>query len=79
MQEAMAFQVPAVVSDLKTTRALYKDYPVYVRNDPGSIANGVRYALENRHHLEEKMKGLRIETEKDFLDQIATLRAKLGL
>jgi len=79
MQEAMAFEVPAVVSDLKTTRFLYKNYPVYVKNDPESIADGVTFAFKNRLDLEEKIKKLRIETEREFFDQIVNLRAILKL
>jgi glycosyltransferase involved in cell wall biosynthesis len=79
MQEAMAFEIPAVVTDLKTTRYLYKAYPVYVRNDPESIADGVTFALKNKHVLEEKMKKLRIETEKEFSDQIEYLKTSLDL
>jgi len=79
MQEAMAFEIPAVVTDLKTTRFLYKNYPVYVRNDPESIAYGVTYAFQNRRDLEEKIKSLRIETEREFFDQIVNLRAILNL
>lgn len=79
MQEAMAFEIPAVVSDLKTTRFLYKDAPVYVVNEPKSIADGIRYALQNRLELKKKMSILRIETEKEFFAQIDNLKASLFL
>ena len=79
MQEAMAFEIPAVVTDLKTTRFLYKNYPIYVRNDPESIAYGVTYAFQNRLDLEKKMLSLQIETEKEFSDQIKTLKSFLNL
>jgi glycosyltransferase involved in cell wall biosynthesis len=79
MQEAMAFEIPAVVTDLRTTRFLYKEYPVYVRNDPKSIAAGVKYAFQNRANLEKKMRTLRIESEKEFFDQVANLKSALDL
>lgn len=79
MQEAMAFVIPAVVSDLNTARFLYKDAPVYVKNNPESIAEGVRIAFENRLELLEKMKKLRINSEKEFFDQIEILKVKLNL
>jgi glycosyltransferase involved in cell wall biosynthesis len=79
MQEAMAFEIPAVVSDLKTTRFLYKEYPVYVKNDPDSIANGVKYAFQNKLDLEKKMKSLRAETEKESLNQLENLKSSLNL
>jgi glycosyltransferase involved in cell wall biosynthesis len=79
MQEAMAFEIPAVVSDLKTTRFLYKDYPVYVKNDSKSIAEGVSHAFQNTLQLEENMKRLRLESEREFFDQIANLKSLLEL
>ena len=79
VQEAMTFTIPAVVSDLKTTRFLYKEYPVYVKNESISIADGIRYAFQNRLELEERMKYLRIETEKEFDNQIENLRIVLNL
>ncbi|NTV79740.1 MAG: glycosyltransferase family 4 protein [Clostridiales bacterium] len=77
MQEAMAFEVPAVVSDLKTTRFLYKEYPVYVKNDSKSIAEGILHTFQDRANLEERMRRLRIESEKEFSDQIANLKSLL--
>lgn len=77
MQEAMAFEIPAVVTDLKTTRFLYKDSPVYVKNDSESIAQGITHAFQNRSKFEEKIKKLRIESEKEFCDQVANLKSSL--
>lgn len=79
MQEAMAFGVPAVVSDLKTTRYLYKDAPVYVNHEPESIVNGVRFAFQKWPEIKKKMVMLRIESEKEFSDQVLNLKASLNL
>ena len=79
MQEAMAFEIPAVVTDLNTTRFLYKDFPVYVKNNPKSIADGIVYAFQKRSELEKNMAELRIESEKEFYDQIAILKSSLGM
>lgn len=79
VQEAMAFEIPAIVSDLKTTRFLYKDHPVYVKTDAGSIAHGVTLALKDRSKLESSMKMLRLESEKEFLEQVKCLRSVLCL
>jgi hypothetical protein len=77
MQEAMAFEIPAVVSDLKTTRFLYKNYPVFVKNDSKSIAYGILHAFQNRLDIEERMKRLRIEWEHEFSDQLAILKSSI--
>ncbi len=74
MQEAMAFEIPAVVSDLNTTRFLYKDCPVYVKNNSQTIADGIIYAFQNRLKLEETMKRLRVESEQEFLEQVTQLK-----
>jgi len=78
MQEAMAFEIPAVVSDLKTTRFLYKEYPVYVRNEAQAIAEGIAQAFQNRVNLEARMKNLRMESEAEFFGQINQLKASLN-
>jgi glycosyltransferase involved in cell wall biosynthesis len=57
--EAIAFEIPLVISDLHTTRELYGDVPVYVENTPQKIAAGLRFALDNRQLVEEKMKELK--------------------
>ncbi|MBN8579076.1 MAG: hypothetical protein J0L96_00285 [Anaerolineae bacterium] len=79
MQEAMAFGIPAVVTDLRTTRFLYKNYPVYVDNTVASIMQGIKLALQHRINLEQQMNLLRIESEKEFIDQMATLKSALGM
>lgn len=79
MQEAMAFEIPAVVSDLRTTRFLYKDYPVYVKTDASSISQGITLALKDREKLESRMKALRLESEIEFFDQVNCLRSVLSL
>ena len=79
MQEAMAFEIPAVVSDLRTTRFLYKSYPVYVTNDSRSIADGITLAFQNRPELEVRMKKLRLESEQEFFLQLDQLMTSLEL
>ncbi len=79
MQEAMAFGIPAVVTDLRTTRFLYKNFPVYVDNSVASIMHGIKFALQHRANLEQQMNWLRIESEKEFVDQMATLKSVLGM
>lgn len=79
MQEAMAFGIPAVVTDLRTTRFLYKNFPVYVDNTVLSIMHGIKFALQHRANLEHQMDLLRMESEKEFIDQMATLKSALGM
>jgi glycosyltransferase involved in cell wall biosynthesis len=79
MQEAMAFEIPAVVSDLRTTRFLYKNYPVFVKNDSRSIAGGVTLAFQIGPELEGRMRNLRIESEKEFLMQVDQLKTTLKI
>ena len=79
MQEAMAFETPAVVSDLHTTRNLYKDAPVYVENDPESIAQGIGFAFQNRDELAVKMNLLKKETQQEFSHRLSELRKLINL
>jgi glycosyltransferase involved in cell wall biosynthesis len=77
MQEAMMFEIPAVVTDLKTTRFLYREAPVYVQNGPESIADGVKYAFQHRNQLRTLMRGLRTETQEEFFTQLKDLKVVL--
>jgi glycosyltransferase involved in cell wall biosynthesis len=79
MQEAMAFEIPAVVTDLKTTRFLYKDYPLYVQNTPESISHGISHVFQRRLEFEGRMKTLKIESEAEFLGQVDALKSALNL
>jgi glycosyltransferase involved in cell wall biosynthesis len=79
MQEAMAFEIPAVVSDLETTRFLYKSYPVFVTNNSRSIADGITKAFQIRPELEVRMKKLKLESEQEFFMQVDQLMTELKL
>lgn len=79
MQEAMAFGTPAVVSNLRTTRFLYREYPVYVDNAATSIAHGIEFALQHKTTLEQQMYRLRIESEKEFFAQAANLKSAFDI
>lgn len=76
--EAIALGVPLVVSDIKTTRRLYKDAPVYVDNSAQSIADGMKRVLQERVAFAEKISGLKDELLSDANVQIEKLREQLG-
>jgi len=47
--EAIALGVPLIVSDLKTTRKLYENMPIYIDNTANGIRDGVQKALDEQH------------------------------
>ena len=53
--EAIALGIPLIVSDLKTTRKLYGDMPVYADNTVEGIQNGVRKALDQQDLYKSKI------------------------
>lgn len=63
--EAISLGIPLVVSEIHTTKRLYKDAPVFVQNQSESIAAGVRTALEDYDNLAEKIAGLRNDLVQD--------------
>ena len=75
--EAIALGVPLVVSDIKTTRRLYADAPVYVDNSASSIAQGMIQVLKERELFAERISGLRAELEMDANEQIEKIRKQL--
>lgn len=78
MAEAMAFEVPAVISDTSTTRYLYGMAPVYVMNNPESIRFGIQQALESSEVRIARLRELRTRTEKEFARQVAALREAIA-
>ena len=74
MAEAIAFNVPAVISDLKTTRALYEDAACYVKNTPNSIIAGIRETFCMADVMRSSMKRIRNKTEIEISSQIGILK-----
>jgi len=72
--EAISLGVPLVVSDIGTTRRLYKDNPVYVNNEPDSIANGIRTALSDYDKFAKEIAELRDELVADASNQIEAVK-----
>ena len=77
MAEAMAFEIPAVISDTATTRYLYGSAPVYVSNDPEAIRSGVVEALQTADERVRELKALRLRTEEEFERQVNNLVQKI--
>jgi len=74
--EAIAFEVPLVLSDINIVRKLYKDVPVFVQNTPVSIAKGIETALKNQSVLRKKLAELRV-TMNEELNAELTIFIKL--
>ncbi len=77
--EAVAFEVPLVLSDLDTTRKLYKDAPVFVDNTPVSIANGIEKSLKSKVILRNKMAKLKLTMNEELNSELAMFVKLLNL
>lgn len=75
--EAISLGVPLVVSDIRTTRHLYADNPVYVDNNPEAIAVGVRTALGNYGEWSAKITALASGLVEDANAQIERIKKQL--
>jgi len=75
--EAIALGIPLVLSRLHTTTRLYKDAPIYVNNEPESIASGILSALTNHDELSGKMAALRADLVDDASAQIEEVKRRL--
>lgn len=54
--EAISAGVPLIISDLKTTRSLYEDAPIYVENRASSIVDGIKKANQGRDYWRSKIR-----------------------
>jgi glycosyltransferase involved in cell wall biosynthesis len=75
--ESIALNVPLVVSDIATTRRLYSDAPVFVTSNAISIAEGVRFALDNAQSLKEKLNSLKEKLGVENNKQLAEFKQRL--
>jgi len=75
--EAIALGVPLVVSDIGTTRYLYKDKPVFVNNNAASIASGVRIALSDYAKWSSLISDLKNDLDSEARSQIDFIKSHL--
>lgn len=76
--EAIMLSVPLVLSDLKTTRKLYGDMPVYVQNTAEGIRTGVIKVLNEREERAEKTLAFSERYKGSLSDEIAHVKTLLG-
>jgi len=77
--EAIAFQVPLVLSDINVARKLYKDAPVFVQNTPISIAKGIETALKNQLVLKKKLAELKVTMNEELNAELTAFINLLNL
>lgn len=75
--EAISLEVPLVVSDIATTRRLYSEAAVFVKSDGASIADGVKFALQNQIEIREKMKKLKQKISAENNQQLINFKEML--
>jgi glycosyltransferase involved in cell wall biosynthesis len=75
--EAISLGIPLVVSDIGTTRRLYKDKAVFVNNDAGSIASGVQVALSDYEKWSGLISDLKNDLDSEARSQIDLIKSHL--
>jgi glycosyltransferase involved in cell wall biosynthesis len=75
--EAIGLGVPLIVSDIKTTRRLYRNHSIYVKNESASIAAGVREALSDYESRATLICELRSELASESEKQIENIKKLL--
>ncbi|MFC1773653.1 hypothetical protein ACFL3A_09915 [Pseudomonadota bacterium] len=53
--EAIALSVPLILSDLKTTRRLYDDMPIYIDNSADGIRRGIQQAFTEQDEVKARV------------------------
>ena len=77
--EAISLEIPLIVSDLDTTRKLYKNTPVYIENTTQGILTGVAQAF---HEQEQRITAIRAFGKaygRDLDEEIDSVKNLLGL
>ncbi len=76
--EAIAFGVPIILSDTETARLLYRDVPVYVKNDPQSIAAGVVEILDKYELYKDKVAWFKDTLKRELEEEVDCLKEKIN-
>lgn len=77
--EAIALHVPLIVSDLKTTRKLYEDMPIYIENTVEGIKSGVTIALEEHGLQKTKIQAFKDNFSRQLEEEIADVARLLDI
>jgi hypothetical protein len=77
--EAITLEVPLIVSDIKTTKKLYKDMPIYVENTVEGIHRGVINALEQREECVAKIKSFAIRYRQELNAELTKVKTLLEI
>lgn len=76
--EAMALNVPLVVSDTNALSRYFEDSVIYVDNTAENIAQGVRQAMHEREPLMAKMERIKSIRKREYEDKLAELCSLIG-
>jgi len=76
--EAIAFGVPIVLSNTETARLLYRDVPVFVENDPKSIAAGIVEINEKLDIYKDKVVQFRAILNRELEEEVDSLKEQLN-
>lgn len=77
--ESIALGVPLIISDLNTTRKLYKDVPIYIENSPEGIKDGVITALQERTQRVAALQSFGRDYAENLGAEISSVKRLLGL
>jgi len=75
--EAIAFGVPIVLSDTATARLLYRDIPVFVKNDPQSIAVGIMDVFDKHELYKDKVVRFKGTLQRELEEEVGLLKAQI--
>lgn len=76
--EAIAFGVPIILSDTETARLLYRDVPVFVENNPESIAAGILNIFADHEQYIDKVAQFKDTLRRELEEEVDRLKARIG-
>jgi glycosyltransferase involved in cell wall biosynthesis len=75
--EAVAFGIPIILSDTETARLLYRDVPVFVDNNPDSIANGISALVSHAALHRQKVIDFKATLKRELEEELSILKAQV--
>jgi glycosyltransferase involved in cell wall biosynthesis len=76
--EAVAFGIPIILSDTETARLLYRDVPVFVKNNPHSISEGISEVFNNMSLYRQKVAEYKTILKQELEEEVEVLKTRLS-
>jgi len=74
IQEALSLNKPFITSDSEVLRHYFREVAQFVKGDPEDMVKKIKYILNNKKEIKEKLKKLTIERKKEYQEEMKKIK-----